>query len=70
MKVFLKYLNPTIIKSIMLEMTRDELVECVEFIKTQAMSLEIGAERDLYVSLFNWSSSLLEKKFEEKPSLF
>lgn len=71
MKAFFHHLNPAILRSLMLEMEKEELLECISFIKEQALKLPYGTKRDLYVNLFYWSSKVYDKKYKtNKPSLF
>ena len=71
MKAFFNHLNPAVLRSIMLKMNQKELIECISFIKEQALKLPAGPERDMYVRLFVWSSKVYNEKYKTKePSLF
>lgn len=71
MKAFFNHLNLAVIKNLMLQMQKEELQDCILFIRHQALNLPRGMERDKYVALLYWSNKIYEEKYETNgPSLF
>lgn len=54
MEVFFNHLNPAVIKSIMLKMSKHELDEVAGFIKQQLIELDPGNKRNMYLKLYQW----------------
>lgn len=54
MEAFFNHLNPAVIRSIMLKMNKQEFIETAQFIKKQAIELEPGTKRSMYVKLYGW----------------
>lgn len=55
---FFNHMNPAVIKNVMRKMSKDEFVEVAQFIKKQALELEPGNKRNMYVQLYGWCRSV------------
>jgi hypothetical protein len=71
MEAFFNHLNPAIIRRVMRKMNQKEFEDCMKFIVDQALKLEPGTKRDMYVNMFGWCQEYYKKAFAKKePSLF
>ena len=68
MEAFFNHLNPAIIRRVMRKMSRTEFEDCMKFIVDQALKLEPGTKRDMYVSMFGWCQEYHRKVFTKKES--
>ena len=53
--------NPAVIKMKLFNMTKDELKKEIEFIKTEAIRLEYGTKRTMFIKLYRFAISLNPK---------